>query len=218
MRTTDKPIDAIQEPKHQQVIFKGLGLSFDSTPEEVSAQGFKPREGLRPMDIGVWRALSIPGSKESWTSKHIKFTPITHKVKSFGASDAYPPKPKSTLPGCYDDYLLIIDKIKRKYPTLTVIPNSAPISWIKSTRLCEGYTVPKYIGGKQGLGRCIEVICSSNAKDDKDWVSKSSSLLTVDYFEDYWEYAEIDNKERRKFIDLHRDDALKKSGINPDTF
>lgn len=202
----------------RQIIKGGIGLTFETTPEDIKAIGFLSLEKDGRF-IGKWMKLRRD-KNEFWHSKKITFSPIKKTVKRLEA-DKYYHKDKSNMGAttesrCNDDFSILRYTLEDKYPLLQ---NTTPNKYIHMLAVkIKGYKGLKLSEGKNeiiqrlhfdkptdlitGLGKTISLEC---------WPSNNGSYrLSISYTPE----SDSNNNEYEMYRMQNQDKYLKSRNIN----
>jgi hypothetical protein len=170
------------------MIERGLGISFQTSREELIAQGFARHQSTSDT-VEKWSAFRRNkdwGDLNFWDMRSVNRVPATGAITSFQATKGYPKTPDGTQPACSAGFDFALQQARTDNPGLFELPQhevSRPADGHRLynvTRLCEG-AVANFYGGEEeqkelkGLGRCIVVQCMNIA------MGPYSSLLFVTY-------------------------------------
>lgn len=165
------PNTPIEPPPVPTVLMSGLGVSFDSTKEMVSAMGFKSQDAIaRPGEYSRFE----PGS--TFPLQFVNFTAITGKLYSIMGVKFYKTENgiADVAKACLHDLYLMDDTLKEKYPALVNVNSYLP-SLGKAKQLCESKAAFLVAGKREETGyqRCVSVSCEST--------NTELSRLTISY-------------------------------------
>jgi hypothetical protein len=202
------------------IIKGGIGLTFDTTPEDVEAIGFLSLEKNGKF-IGKWMKFR-KSKNEFWSSKKITFSPIKKTVKRLEANKYYYKDESymgtTTESRCNDDFSILRNTLKDKYPLLkNTTPNkyihmlAVKVKGYKGLKLSEGKheTIQRLHFDKPsnlivGLGKTISLEC---------WPSNNESYrLNISYATEY----DSKNNEHEVYRKQNQNKYLKSININID--
>ena len=145
--------------KAESVIQKGLGLSFDITPEKAKEMGF--------VEVSGCTFKKITNDDPFWSLKEIHFTKLSCKADAFRAVKYYSGENVDTQESqCRNDKDIILDIINDKYSRLHLIDFHPDL-----ISLCDGE-----VDSLKTLGRCIFLSCSFSD-------ATQSFVLNVEYLD-----------------------------------
>lgn len=204
----------VQEPK--RVLEEGIGLSFKMSTDDAKKLGFRDSSNKGVKHVGEWTKSKSAGIEGFWNWRNeINFTPITGQVRAFSGQHFYKKNSLSSELECLEDFRLISNKLKDKYPSLRKIRgrmnNNLNVPRKNyNDQLCEG---EKRGGswGSQGMGRCIYLTCAQQVWTDDTVIG---SLLIIYYADG--DLYETFSKEKEIFLKENRDTRLRKRGLSPE--
>ena len=196
--------------KPTRIIQKGLGLSFDTTVEDIQNLNFISRETIengRRKNVGQWFKF-MENNSDFWDSKVITFSSKSKTVQSFRARKIYSgsePVDKE----CRGDLYLLSDTLKEKYPKLVDVTRiegihlfANTIDGYKDIILAEGREENSYYYGTptttiMPLGRRISLECWPIGKEGME---KNAYVLNLTYSEEFVfkKESDVDKKARQK--------------------